>query len=106
MIISELNRKQIQDSYEIINQKKQLQEKTISILTTSNTILSTENQILEKNKLLKEFRLVKQKINGKCKNCERLDFCRGGCRGITYSFLKNLESSDPTCKFKEVKKWR
>ncbi len=56
------------------------------------------------NSLLKRFRLVKKNVNGKCKNCERIDFCRGGCRGITYSFLKDLESSDPTCKFREVKK--
>lgn len=63
------------------------------------------DKLWKENKLLKEFRLIKRNIYGKCKNCERLDFCRGGCRGIVYSFLNNLNDSDPTCKFKiqEVK---
>ena len=49
--------------------------------------------------LLKQFRQIKSKINGKCKNCERLDLCRGGCRGISYSASEKMFESDPSCNF-------
>lgn len=54
------------------------------------------------NVFLKQMRLIKQNIRGKCKSCERIDICRGGCRGITYSIKKNILDADPTCKFQEV----
>ena len=46
-------------------------------------------KIWNENKLLKSFRLVKQKISGQCKGCPRLDLCRGGCRGIVNSFSED-----------------
>lgn len=56
------------------------------------------------NPVLKSFRLIKKNIGGKCKSCERLDLCRGGCRGINYTFNNDMTSSDPTCKLMEVEK--
>jgi KxxxW cyclic peptide radical SAM maturase len=61
-------------------------------------------EIWNNNVTFKEFRLIKQKIEGKCKNCERIDICRGGCRGINYTINKDIYSSDPTCMFLEVEK--
>lgn len=62
-------------------------------------------KIWNKNILLKKLRLIKSTIKGKCRTCERLDFCRGGCRGIANSISKSLFVSDPTCKFlQEVKR--
>ncbi|MCG2718312.1 MAG: radical SAM protein [Nanoarchaeota archaeon] len=49
------------------------------------------------NNVLKELRLVKSKVQGICKGCDRLDHCRGGCRGIAYSLYGNLWESDKTC---------
>ena len=52
--------------------------------------------------LLQGFRSIKENISGKCKSCERLDLCRGGCRGIVFTLTGENYLSDPTCKFKEV----
>jgi len=52
------------------------------------------------NKLLRNFRNIKRIVEGKCKTCNRLDFCRGGCRGIAQSLNKSLYTSDKSCKFK------
>ena len=66
--------------------------------------LLTDNLRLmwEKSPLLKELRLIKKKIKGKCKNCERLDLCRGGCRGIAYCLSNNLFESDASCRFENI----
>lgn len=49
------------------------------------------------NVLLKQMRNIKKNIEGQCKNCPKLDNCRGGCRAISYSF-GDLLGSDETCK--------
>ena len=69
-----------------------------------NVLKDDIKDIWKNNKLLKEFRLIKKKVNGKCKNCERLDICRAGCRGISYHMTKKLFDSDPTCEFSINKK--
>lgn len=70
-----------------------------------NFLRDNPETVWKEHNLLKTFRLIKQNISGKCRNCERLDLCRGGCRGIVYSFRNNISDSDPSCKFKlqEVK---
>ncbi|GEM_PF-2803874 len=72
-------------------------------LCLGNALKDDIKEVWENNSLLREFRLIKQKISGKCRNCERLDICRGGCRGISYSINNGLFGSDSTCKFQEVK---
>jgi radical SAM protein with 4Fe4S-binding SPASM domain len=67
-----------------------------------NLLTDDLKDIWNNNRVLKEFRLIKQKVEGKCKNCDRLDLCRGGCRGIAYSLTKKLFDSDPTCQYQEV----
>ena len=49
------------------------------------------------NILLRSLRKMKSKIEGQCKECERLDHCRGGCRGIAESLCGGLWKSDETC---------
>ena len=74
-----------------------------------NLLKDDLREIWENHPLLKDFRLIKKKISGKCRNCERLDLCRGGCRGIVYSKIKKLFDSDMTCYFNELKggvKWK
>ncbi|RZB28997.1 MAG: hypothetical protein AEth_01601 [Candidatus Argoarchaeum ethanivorans] len=34
---------------------------------------------------------------GKCRGCEYLEFCRGGCRGAAYIKTKSLTAPDPYC---------
>jgi AdoMet-dependent heme synthase len=64
-----------------------------------NLLKDDLKEIWENNSILKEFRLIKQNITGKCKNCDRLDLCRGGCRGIVYSKTGNLFDSDLSCNY-------
>lgn len=64
-----------------------------------NILKDNIKEVWKNNSLLKSFRLIKKKVDEKCKNCDRLDLCRGGCRGIMYSISGKLFDSDPTCKF-------
>ncbi len=66
-----------------------------------NALTDNLDEIWHKNKILCDLRNIKSKVSGYCKNCERLDSCRAGCRGIA-KVLKGLNSSDLTCKRKEV----
>lgn len=38
-------------------------------------------------------------IKGKCKNCEILQFCRGGCRACAYAATKDMCGSDERCPY-------
>lgn len=55
--------------------------------------------------VLKELRLLKSKVSGRCQSCKRKNHCRCGCRGIAKSLYNDLWASDKTCMFenKEVK---
>lgn len=68
-----------------------------------NLLTDDLDEIWSQNTILTNLRDIKARINGVCRDCERLDSCRGGCRGIA-TVLKGLYESDPTCKRKEVKK--
>jgi radical SAM protein with 4Fe4S-binding SPASM domain len=58
-------------------------------------------KVWSESRVLRELREVKSRVHGKCSGCPRLDFCRGGCRGIADS-LDDLFASDKTCGYKEV----
>jgi len=62
-----------------------------------NALKDDLEKIWNNSEVLKELRSVKSKIHGKCKGCDRLDHCRGGCRGIAYSLYNHLWESDKTC---------
>jgi radical SAM protein with 4Fe4S-binding SPASM domain len=67
-------------------------------------ILTDDPETVWRNSiLLKKLRNIKSLIQGDCKNCSKLDNCRGGCRAIAYSY-GNLLGSDKTCELKEVQK--
>ncbi|MBI4447778.1 radical SAM protein [Candidatus Woesearchaeota archaeon] len=63
-----------------------------------NALKDSIKKIWNNNQQLKELRLVKSKVGGRCKSCDRLDFCRGGCRGIAYDLTNNLWGEDQTCR--------
>ncbi len=62
-----------------------------------NALTDNLKEIWNKNSTLKTLRQVKSKVNGKCKTCYRLNYCRGGCRGIVYSLYNDLWLEDKTC---------
>lgn len=66
-----------------------------------NILQEDPEKIWRENELLKNMRNIKNIINGKCKNCSKLDNCRGGCRAISYSF-GNLFGSDNSCNIDEI----
>jgi radical SAM protein with 4Fe4S-binding SPASM domain len=66
-----------------------------------NLLTDDFRDMWKNNKLLKKFRNIKKLVRGKCKDCNRLDFCRGGCRGIAYTLdNKKLYNSDGSCRYK------
>ncbi|MBU2441362.1 MAG: radical SAM protein, partial [Nanoarchaeota archaeon] len=68
-----------------------------------NALQDNLYDLWEQNKVLCTLRLMKSKITGQCQSCDRLDRCRGGCRGIAKSLYSSLWESDKTCKYLEVK---
>jgi radical SAM protein with 4Fe4S-binding SPASM domain len=68
-----------------------------------NLLTDDPEKIWHKNEIMRSLRDIKTKVKGPCQDCERLDSCRAGCRGIA-AVLKGLYESDPTCKRKEVSK--
>jgi len=53
--------------------------------------------IWNENETLRKLRGIKKQITGKCKNCPKLDVCRGGCRGIADSLAGKQYVSDANC---------
>ncbi|BBE30076.1 radical SAM/SPASM domain-containing protein [Tepiditoga spiralis] len=48
------------------------------------------------SKNLREFRSI-QNLNKKCNNCEHLNICMGGCKGMTYGYYNSYDYPDPYC---------
>jgi radical SAM protein with 4Fe4S-binding SPASM domain len=66
-----------------------------------NILTDDFKKMWKENQILRNFRNIKNKVEGRCKTCKRLDFCRGGCRGIAQSLNKSLYASDGSCEFKQ-----
>lgn len=64
-----------------------------------NALTDDLNDIWKNSAILKELREVKKRVEGRCKDCNRLDYCRGGCRGIAYTLFNGLWDSDKTCMY-------
>lgn len=64
-----------------------------------NILKDDFKEIWNNNPVLKNLRSIKRNVVGKCKNCPRLDFCRGGCRGISQTLAGDLFAGDKSCKF-------
>lgn len=73
-----------------------------------NILTDNFKELWKNHQLLRNLRDIKNVVEGKCKACKRLDFCRGGCRGIAYTLNnKSLYTSDNSCNYiKEVQKWK
>ncbi len=69
-----------------------------------NMLTDNIKELWQTNKTLRKLRGIKNHIEGKCKNCKKIDVCRGGCRGIADSLNGKQYSSDINCKYtyKEV----
>jgi radical SAM protein with 4Fe4S-binding SPASM domain len=46
---------------------------------------------------MRNFHVSPQKITGPCRECPDLMSCRGGCRGVTYAYTRNIFESFPNC---------
>ena len=66
-----------------------------------NILTDNFSELWKNNWLLKNLRSIKKLVEGKCSACKRLDFCRGGCRGIAYALnKKSFYASDESCQYK------
>lgn len=68
-----------------------------------NILTDDLDDIWNNNEVLANLRDIKARVKGVCRDCERLDSCRAGCRGIA-EVLSGLYESDPTCNRKGVRK--
>lgn len=63
-----------------------------------NLLTDDLEKVWNESELLKGLRGVKNRVEGKCKTCPKLDVCRGGCRGIADSLSGKKFYSDANCK--------
>ncbi len=52
---------------------------------------------LWQNPRMRDFRIPPEEIRGHCAQCPDLASCRGGCRGITYAYTRDVRESFPNC---------
>lgn len=65
-----------------------------------NILTDDLEKVWNESPLLKNLRGIKNKIEGKCRTCSKLDVCRGGCRGIADSLSDKQYQSDANCQIK------
>ena len=63
-----------------------------------NILTDDLENVWNENEILKNLRGIKNHVEGKCKNCPKLDVCRAGCRGISDSLSNKQWVSDTNCK--------
>ena len=63
-----------------------------------NMLTDDLEKLWNESEILRNLRGVKKHVQGKCKNCPRLDVCRAGCRGIADSLSAKQNESDISCK--------
>ena len=63
-----------------------------------NILTDDLEKIWNENEILRKLRGIKKHVEGKCKNCIKLDVCRAGCRGIADSLSGKQYISDANCK--------
>ncbi len=57
--------------------------------------------IYKESKIFKQVRAIHM-IEGKCKNCDFIKFCGGGCRAAAYHLTKNIFAEDPLCWYEPI----
>lgn len=66
----------------------------------SNTIREKSfSWIWRKSPLFQNLRKIQSKVKGKCRYCEYLSSCKGGCRAAAYSRNKDIFDYDPNCQY-------
>lgn len=63
-----------------------------------NILTDNLEKVWNESKILRDLRGIKKHVEGKCKNCPKLDVCRAGCRGISDSLSGKQYISDANCK--------
>ncbi|MCD4785828.1 MAG: radical SAM protein [Candidatus Eremiobacteraeota bacterium] len=58
--------------------------------------------ILESKKM-KSCQVRADEITGECAQCEDLQWCKGGCRGVAYAYKEDIRASFPNCLRKYLK---
>lgn len=66
-----------------------------------NLLKDNPKIVWNEDELLKKLRNIKNTVQGKCKDCHKINHCRGGCRSISYSY-GNLFGSDESCEYQQV----
>lgn len=64
-----------------------------------NILIDDLEKVWNESDTLKKLRGIKKHVEGKCRNCPKLDVCRAGCRGIADSLSGKQYISDTNCKF-------
>lgn len=63
-----------------------------------NILTDDLENVWNESEILRNLRGIKNHVEGKCKNCPKLDVCRAGCRGIADSLSSKQYISDANCK--------
>lgn len=63
-----------------------------------NILTDDLGNVWNESEILRNLRGIKNHVEGKCKNCPKLDICRAGCRGISDSLSGKQYISDANCK--------
>ena len=63
-----------------------------------NILTDDLEKVWNDSEILRNLRGIKNHVEGKCKNCPKLDVCRAGCRGIADSLSGKQYISDANCK--------
>ena len=63
-------------------------------------MVTSVSDIWENSDVLDKFRKMKIEDLYKCRKCDMVDKCSGGCRGSAFSYFKDLTAPDPVyCSF-------
>jgi radical SAM protein with 4Fe4S-binding SPASM domain len=56
--------------------------------------------IWKSSRLLQKFRNPLTELKGKCKDCDVVKECRGGCRAVSFSYTHDILAPNPFCSYK------
>lgn len=56
-------------------------------------------QLWKNSSILEKFRNHRQNIKGKCRECKLSDYCKGGCKAVSWNLKKDAFIPDPRCPF-------
>jgi radical SAM protein with 4Fe4S-binding SPASM domain len=69
------------------------------ILDADNIREKSLKWIWHNSRVFNDFRHISKKISGKCRSCNLLAKCRGGCRAAAFAATGDLYAADPHCSY-------